>query len=265
MKINSKNRRFGLNLHPMKIILSPAKLMRPHPVANTGKMRFKKQTDILLSTLKNWIASDYVARMKLSPEKGQETYQMIQQWGSKKNKVNSAPALYAYIGEAFKALDADQLTEEGQAYLTAHLFILSGLYGVLRANDCVEPYRLEMAQRGVAPDGQSLLAFWRNDVEKYLLKELQKEEPILNLASTEYSDLIQAPRLRERMYTPYFFEAKNGQLKTVSVFSKQARGTMARWCATHLIEAPTDIKKFDELGYRYSPEKSSEMELVFIR
>jgi uncharacterized protein len=265
MKFYPKSEAEALNLCPMKIILSPAKLMRPHPATLKGKLRFKKQTEILLSTLKNWTVSDFMTRMKLSSEKGQETFELIQQWGSQKNKVNSAPALYAYIGEAFKALDADQLNEEGRAYLTAHLFILSGLYGVLRANDCIEPYRLEMAQRGVAPNGQSLLAFWRNDVEKYLLNELQEEEALLNLASTEYSELIQAPRLRERMYTPYFFEQKNEQLKTVSVFSKQARGTMARWCANHLIEAPTEIKKFNALGYRYSPEKSSELELVFIR
>jgi cytoplasmic iron level regulating protein YaaA (DUF328/UPF0246 family) len=102
-------------------------------------------------------------------------------------------------------------------------------------------------------------------VEKLLLKALAKEEFLLNLASSEYSDLIQTPKLRSRMVTPHFFEQKSGQLKSVSVFSKQARGTMAKWCATNGVTEPKTIQAFTELGYRFIAEKSSENEWIFIR
>jgi cytoplasmic iron level regulating protein YaaA (DUF328/UPF0246 family) len=249
----------------MKIILSPAKLMRSYFFTHDSKLLFKKQTSELMFELKKWTNSDLVRNMKLSEDKAQETFQIIQNWGTKKNKLNSAPAIFAYIGEAYKALAADNLSEPELTYFSEHLLILSGLYGVLRATDLVEPYRLEMAQRGVAPEGQSLYHFWRNDVEKLLIRSLNKEEGILNLASTEYSDLIQLPKLRDRMYTPHFFEQNKDVLKVVSVYSKQARGTMARWCASQKIAHPLEVKRFRELGYQFSPEKSTANDMVFIR
>lgn len=265
MKIYSENRRFQLNLHAMKILLSPAKLMRSFALDTTASSRFQKERKELMAVLKNWSVADFKLQMNISEEKAKETLALTQKWGSKSNKINGAPALFAYIGEAFKALNAEQLAIQELAYLHENLFILSGLYGVLRANENVEPYRLEMAQRGVAPEGQSLYTFWRARVEKYLLQDLQKGEQILNLASSEYSDLLQDARLRERLITPHFFELKNGKLKSVSVFSKQARGTMARWCAARTISNPLEVSAFKEMGYQYSSENSSANELVFIR
>jgi cytoplasmic iron level regulating protein YaaA (DUF328/UPF0246 family) len=249
----------------MKILLSPAKLMRSYPQAGTASSRFQKERKELMAVLKSWSVNDFKSQMKLSEEKAKETLALTQKWGSKSNKANGAPALFAYIGEAFKALNAEQLAPKELAYLHQNLSIVSGLYGILRAEEHVEPYRLEMAQRGVAPAGQSLYAFWRAPVEKYLLKELQKGEQILNLASAEYSDLLQDKHLRARLITPHFFEEKNGQLKSVSVFSKQARGTMARWCAMRNTSEALEVKDFKDLGYQYSIEKSGENDLFFIR
>jgi cytoplasmic iron level regulating protein YaaA (DUF328/UPF0246 family) len=249
----------------MKILLSPAKLMRTYPQASTASSRFQKERKELMAVLKSWSVNAFKSQMKLSEEKAKETFALIQKWGSKSNKASSSPALFAYIGEAFKALNAEQLAPQELSYLQENLYILSGLYGVLSAEENVEPYRLEMAQRGVAPAGQSLHTFWRAPVEKYLLKELLKGEQILNLASSEYSDLLQDKRLQARLITPHFFELKNGQLKSVSVFSKQARGTMARWCAVRNISAALEVKDFEDLGYQYSKEKSGENDLVFIR
>lgn len=249
----------------MKILLSPAKLMRSFPQGTVASSRFQKERKELMAVLKSWSVAEFQAHMKLSEDKALETFDLTQKWGSKSNKANGAPALFAYIGEAFKALNAEQLATQDLAYLHDTLLILSGLYGVSRAAERVEPYRLEMAQRGVAPAGQSLYTFWRGPVEKYLLKELQKGEQILNLASSEYSDVLQDQRLRTRLLTPHFFEMKNGQLKSVSVFSKQARGTMARWCAMNNVSAPLEVKNFTDLGYQYSSEKSGANDLVFIR
>jgi uncharacterized protein len=249
----------------MKIILSPAKLMRPHQVPFIGKPIFLKEAKVLMKNLKEWSAKELSARMKLSEVKAKETFQIIQSWGAKKNQVNTSPALFAYIGEAFKALDADTCSQDELAYLQQHLFILSGIYGILKPLDQIEMYRLEMAQRGVAPEGVSLYEFWRIKVENYMSKALTNEELLLNLASSEYSDLIQAPKLCSRMVTPQFFEANNGQLKAVSVFSKQARGTMARWCAQHTIDNPEEIKNFTALGYTFVAAQSSTTDWVFIR
>ena len=249
----------------MKIILSPAKLMRPHQVPFTGKPIYLKEAKILMKNLKVWSAQELSTRMKLSEVKANETYPIIQSWGTKKNQVNTSPALFAYIGEAFKALDADTCLKEELAYLQQHLFILSGIYGILKPLDQIEIYRLEMAQRGAAPEGVSLYEFWRLKVENYISKALAKEEPLLNLASSEYSDLIQAQKLRSRMVTPQFFEEKDGQLKAVSVFSKQARGTMARWCAQNTIDNPEEIKKFTALGYAFAAAQSSSTDWIFIR
>ncbi len=249
----------------MKIILSPAKLMRPHQVPFIGKPIFLKEAKVLMKNLKAWSAKEFSTRMKLSEVKAKETFQIIQSWGAKKNQVNTSPALFAYIGEAFKALDADTCSQDELAYLQQHLFILSGIYGILKPLDQIDMYRLEMAQRGVAPEGISLYEFWRIKVENHMSKALVKEELLLNLASSEYSDLIQAPKLRSRMVTPQFFEANNGQLKAVSVFSKQARGTMARWCAQHTIDNPEEIKNFTALGYTFVAAQSSTTDWVFIR
>ena len=249
----------------MKLILSPAKLMRSYQMPANGKPAHLKEAKVLMQQLKAWSVKELSTRMKLSEAKAVETYHLIQNWGTKKNQVHTSPALFAYIGEAFKALDAAACSDLELAYLQNNLLILSGIYGVLKPLDQIEIYRLEMAQRGVAPDGQSLYEFWRIIVEKQLLKALAKEEYLLNLASSEYSDLIQAPKLRSRMVTPHFFEEKSGQLKAVSVFSKQARGTMAKWCATNELTEPKAIQAFTELGYRYAAEKSSENEWMFIR
>jgi cytoplasmic iron level regulating protein YaaA (DUF328/UPF0246 family) len=265
MKFCLENKRFPTKFTTMKILLSPAKLMRSYPPIATSPLPFTKETKSLIQILKKWTVADFAVQMKLSEEKAKETYVMFQKWGEKANQSNVSPAIFAYIGEAFKALNAAQLSEGELAYLQKNLWILSGLYGVLSAAENIEPYRLEMAQRGVAPKGQSLYAYWRPHIEKHLLNILDSDEQILNLASSEYSDLLQDERLRTRFITPHFLESKNGQLKAVSVFAKQARGTMARWCATQQINEPLAIKGFDDLGYRYSSANSSENELVFIR
>jgi cytoplasmic iron level regulating protein YaaA (DUF328/UPF0246 family) len=249
----------------MKLILSPAKLMRSYQMPSKGRPVLLKDAKLMMQQLKAWSVKELSIRMKLSETKAAETFSLIQAWGSKKNQVSTSPALFAYIGEAFKALDAATCSQEELAYLQDNLFILSGVYGLLKPLDQIEMYRLEMAQRGVAPSGQSLYEFWRLKVENQLLKSLAKDEFLLNLASSEYSDLIQSPKLRSRMVTPHFFEEKSGQLKAVSVFSKQARGTMAKWCARNELTEPKAVQEFTELGYRFAAEKSSENEWMFIR
>lgn len=249
----------------MFILLSPAKLLRPHHAASDTELRCKKETNLVVKQLKKWSFSEVQVRMKLSEDKARETYGYIQNWGKKANVHQSAPALFAYIGEAFKALDADSLNENELNYLHQNLLILSGLYGVLSAKTRVEPYRLEMAQSGLFPDGQSLYAFWKKPICAFLNKRLSKEEFIVNLASAEYSKVVEDPKLRARMITPQFLELNHGKPKAVSVFSKQARGTMLRWCAQMQLNEPEQLKTFTLLGYRFDAARSTSNDWIFIR
>jgi cytoplasmic iron level regulating protein YaaA (DUF328/UPF0246 family) len=190
----------------------------------------------------------------------------MKNWLIEQGSAASTPAIFAYIGEAFKALDALTLDPAAQLYLNENVYILSGLYGTLNANDGVLPYRLEMAQKlAITKNQQSLYAFWRPLVEAFLTSKLDANEPILNLASSEYSDLIQDQKLVSRMLSPIFKENKGGKLQSVSVFSKQARGTMARWCAIEKISAPQQIKDFKLMGYAFQADLSDEKNYFFVR
>jgi cytoplasmic iron level regulating protein YaaA (DUF328/UPF0246 family) len=250
----------------MKILLSPAKLMRNLQSENTTEPYFQVQSTRLANVLAKWTIQHYVQRMGLSKEKAKETQVLMKNWLVEQGNTAPTPAIFAYIGEAFKALDALTLDSEAQLYLNEHIHILSGLYGLLSANDGVLPYRLEMAQKlTITKNQQSLYAFWRPQVEAFLTSQLSDNESILNLASSEYSDLIQDQKLVNRMLTPVFKENKGGKLQSVSVFSKQARGTMARWCATEKISDPQQIKDFKLMGYAFQADLSDEKNFFFVR
>lgn len=245
--------------------MSPAKLMRPYNATAAAQLAFKKETNLVIKQLKKWSLKEVQLRMKLSADKALEAYNYIQNWGKKGNESQSAPALYAYIGEAFKALDAENLQENELVYLQENLYILSGLYGVLSAQTRVEPYRLEMAQAAVLPENQSLYSFWKKPIRDFLNKTLSKEDCIINLASAEYSKVVEDPKLLARMITPQFLELNNGKPKAVSVFSKQARGTMLRWCAQLQLKEPEQLKSFDLLGYHFDEARSTSNDWIFIR
>ena len=139
------------------------------------------------------------------------------------------------------------------------------MYGVLSAQTRVEPYRLEMAQAAVLPENQSLYSFWKKPIRDFLNKTLSKEDCIINLASAEYSKVVEDPKLLARMITPQFLELNNGKPKAVSVFSKQARGTMLRWCAQLQLKEPEQLKSFDLLGYHFDAARSTSNDWIFIR
>jgi cytoplasmic iron level regulating protein YaaA (DUF328/UPF0246 family) len=250
----------------MKILLSPAKLMRNLPSENTSEPSFQVQATRLASILAKWSVQHYIQRMGLSKEKAKETQALLKNWLVEHESAAPTPAIFAYIGEAFKALDTLTLDPAAQVYLNENVYILSGLYGLLNANDGVLPYRLEMAQKlAISKNQQSLYAFWRPQVEAFLTSHLESNEPILNLASSEYTDLIQDQKLVNRMLTPIFKENKGGKLQSVSVFSKQARGTIARWCATEKISDPKQIRDFKLMGYAFQADLSDEKNYFFVR
>jgi len=250
----------------MKILLSPAKLMRSLPQKTCTIPVNLAQAQYLHKILSKWSLKDFEQKMKLSALKAKETKHIVQQWSVQVNDTTSTPAIFAYIGEAFKALDVVSLNEKALHYLNQNAFVLSGLYGILSATDGIAPYRLEMAQKIELPKKHaSLYAFWRPKIELFLKELLEPDEVILNLASSEYSDLIQDTGLKSKMITPVFKELKAGKLQSISVFSKQARGTMARWCANQGIEDVAQIKNFNELGYSFEASLSDSGNYYFVR
>lgn len=249
----------------MVFLFSPAKQMRAYHIHSRSNLNFKKETIFLMKELKKWSVDKIMTQMKLSINKAKETHHLINAWGKKSNKINGAPAIFGYIGEAYKTLDAANLQSHELQFLKEHLIILSALYGALNPMDCIEPYRLEMAQSGLLPKGTSLYSFWKKPLNDFLVQYLKTNQKIVNLASSEYSNVLVDSSLIQRMITPSFLEYKNGQLKTISVFSKQGRGAMLKWCAQQKIQEPEEIKKFDLLGYRFNSEISSDTSWCFTR
>ncbi|MGJ3232231.1 MAG: peroxide stress protein YaaA [Oceanicaulis sp.] len=183
------------------------------------------------------------------------------------DSTEGRPAALAFNGEVYRGLDAPSMSAEDLQYAQQHLRILSGLYGVLRPLDAIQPYRLEMGTRLKTRKGANLYAFWGDDIAKQLKSDLDghASKTIVNLASNEYAKAAKLKSLGVPVITPDFKEEKDGKLRTLMVYAKQARGAMARWILDNRIEDPAKLKEYDLDGYRYDPDGSSEDTLLFTR
>ena len=177
------------------------------------------------------------------------------------------PAVLAFAGDVYQGLQARTLDRAGLDWGQAHLRILSGLYGVLRPLDGIQPYRLEMGVRLHTRRGETLYDFWGNRIAKQLRADLegQAEAVVVNLASEEYFGAVDRKALKVPVIDVRFEEEKGGERKVLSFFAKQARGTMARWAIDRRIERAADLKAFDAGGYRIDAARSSDAALVFWR
>jgi cytoplasmic iron level regulating protein YaaA (DUF328/UPF0246 family) len=205
--------------------------------------------------------------MDISPTLGELNRERFQAWHTPFDTHNARQALFAFKGDVYIGLDAPSLSSADVAFAQDHLRILSGLYGVLRPLDLIQPYRLEMGSAFKAPGNSSLYDFWSERVTDALIAELQKERsPLLvNLASIEYFKVVREKRLQARVISPVFKDFSNGQYKIVSFFAKKARGLMSAWIIRNRLKKPDDLLGFDVEGYRYSAEHSSAAAPVFLR
>jgi cytoplasmic iron level regulating protein YaaA (DUF328/UPF0246 family) len=180
---------------------------------------------------------------------------------------NSRQALFAFAGDVYLGLDAKSLTTDNIEYSQKNLRILSGLYGVLKPLDTIEPYRLEMGSSLKIGRKKNLYDFWGNELGKQLNEEMQNaEEPVLvNLASNEYFKAVDKKEINGRIISPQFKDAKKGQYKIISFFAKKARGLMSRYIIENKVEKATDLLGFNYSGYKYNPEMSSADSPVFTR
>ncbi len=270
----------------MLFLLSPAKTLdyeTPLPdtwdtvsadaKAGAFTPKYGAQAARLIEVLRTQSVEDIAHLMDLSEDLATLNVDRYAAWSPRATVRNSRPAIFAFDGDVYDGLRARSLSADELAWAQAHLVLLSGLYGVLRPLDRLQPYRLEMGTPLRTERGESLYAWWGDTVARHL-NALQRgvDHPVVvNLASQEYFRVTQARDargrhvLKARVVECVFEDWKNGEWKIISFFAKRARGAMARFAVTHRIDAPEGLQAFDEDGYRHAPAASTPDRLVFRR
>lgn len=252
----------------MKLVLSPAKSLdfdSELPTSQFTEACFLKQAERLNRLLKKKSARSLSKLMDISKDLGQLNYERNQEWSLPFTTSNSRPAVYAFNGDVYRGLDAYTIDPKHLDKLQDTVRIISGLYGLLKPLDLVQPYRLEMGTKFPVGKNKNLYEFWKKQVTKALNDELADDELFINLASNEYFKAIDTKALKVPVINVKFQELKDGQYKTIGIFSKLARGLMTRYIIDTGAKTLDDIKNFDYENYRYTEALSSERELVFTR
>ncbi|MEN8180347.1 MAG: peroxide stress protein YaaA [Pseudomonadota bacterium] len=254
----------------MLIVISPAKTLdyAVPPVTKTyTKPAFLKQSQQLIDNLHNYSALDLAELMKLSMKLAELNFARYHDWKTPFTSNNAKQAVLAMKGDVYTGLDAETLTEEDLAFAQEHLRILSGLYGVMRPLDLMQPYRLEMGTKLPNEQGKDLYAFWGETITEALNKSLKKQgdDILINLASNEYFKSVKPKLVKGRIITPQFKEKRPGGYKMIGVFAKKARGLMGRYIIENRLADPESIKAFDLEGYVYNEALSNQNQWVFGR
>lgn len=254
----------------MITIISPSKTINQ----STGLTFEKSNTPIyieeaskLTKLIKQMSISELASLMVISDKLSEATFDKYQYWTSLHNISNSKQAILSFKGEVYTGLDADSFSEDELLFADEHLIILSGLYGVLKSLDLIQPYRLEMATKIKYRKYKNLYSLWSDKITLELNNKFENSNnPILiNLASNEYFKSINTKKLVARIITPSFKENKNGNYKIVAMYAKKARGLMARYIIKNKVENIEEIKLFNEEGYYFNNYLSKGNDLVFTR
>ncbi len=253
----------------MLLVISPAKNLdfeTPAATQAASQPRYLAQSEVLIEKLQAFSIQDIASLMKLSDKLAGLNLSRFQSWSPPFNADNAKQAVLAFNGDVYMGLDASTLDEAGFDFAQKHLRILSGLYGVLKPLDYIQPYRLEMGTNLTNAKGGNLYDFWGEQLKSSLEAESALVDKVLiNLASNEYFKAVKAKRLDARIITPVFKDAKNGQYKIISFYAKKARGLMSRYIIDHKIEQSEEIKAFDVDGYYFSEVQSTADDWVFLR
>jgi cytoplasmic iron level regulating protein YaaA (DUF328/UPF0246 family) len=254
----------------MLMVLSPAKTLdyeSPLTIEAHSLPDFIPRSAELISTLRELSPAKLASLMHISDQLAQLNADRNASWSKKFNVKNSRQALLAFNGDVYEGLDARTLNEKQLTWAQAHLRILSGLYGVLRPLDLMQPYRLEMGTRLQNVHGKDLYAFWGDEVTTALNQALAsvKSSALINLASEEYFKSVKPKNLTVPVITPVFEDWKGGKYKVISFYAKRARGLMARYAIDKKITKPEQLRLFNTEGYAYVPASSSETRWVFRR
>ena len=253
----------------MLVILSPSKTISTDSLVRGQSTipEFLHKSEKLIAKLKRYTPEQLSKLMSISPKLAQLNFERFQQWKLPFTPENAYQAIFAFKGEVFNGLDAETLTDEELIFAQDHLVILSGLYGVLRLLDLIQPYRLEMGIKAALAGSKNLYAFWGESITEGLQKALDSQNDIIliNLASNEYYKSINIKNLKASVITPEFKESKGDAFKVVTIYAKKARGLMTRFIIQNKLKNPEQLKFFDADGYYYNESLSSENKFVFTR
>ena len=253
----------------MLVILSTSKTqdLKSTPPYRTSQPRMQEQALLLNRRLQSLDTSALSKLMKTSPKLTALTREKIEKFRIPHTPENAAAALTVFKGDAFSALTLSRYSDEDFDHADRHIRILSGLYGILSPLDLIQPYRLEMGTRMETDCGSSLYDFWGDKVTTLLNSDLEKMKSriIVNCASNEYSRVVKKKDLHGEMITLSFKQEKQGQLKSIAIYSKRARGMFTDFFIKNRISQQSQLADFHEDGYRLRDDLSTPAELVFVK
>jgi cytoplasmic iron level regulating protein YaaA (DUF328/UPF0246 family) len=250
------------------IVLSPAKRLdfsEPPVAVEPTLPRLAEDTASLAKTARRQTKADLRRLMGISDDLARLNRERFQAFDPE--ATDGTPAAFAFAGDVYQGLDARSLNADAIKFAQDRVRILSGLYGVLRPLDRIQPYRLEMGTRLKTRRGASLYDFWGDRLSKQLNADAEghADPTLVNLASQEYFGAVDAKALKIPVVTCHFREAKDGESRIISFFAKKARGTMARFAIEQRIDRAEDLKAFDRDGYAFDKAASTETDWIFIR
>lgn len=254
----------------MLIVISSAKILdfNPHRIAHDYTQPvFLNQSEQLMGSLRKLRPKEISELLDVNSSIAALNFERYANWHVPFTPENAKQAILTFKGEVYRGLRAWTLSNDDLAYAQDHLRILSGLYGLLRPLDLMQPYRLEMGIKLKTNKASDIYRFWGDSITEKLNEALKPmEKPVLiNLASAEYFKVINKKKLAATIITPEFMEGKQGQYKSIVVYLKKARGMMSRFILKHQLTDPEDIKGFDEEGYLYNPRLSKGNNWIFTR
>lgn len=254
----------------MLIIISPAKTLDYKSQINIvgeSEAPFLKESQALIKKLQKLKPVKISELMKVSSDIAYLNHDRFAQWQYPFLEGTARQAILAFKGEVYNGLDAYSLNQEEIDYAQNHLRMLSGLYGVLRPLDMMMPYRLEMGTKLAIRKSKNLYEFWGEKIRKKVQESIdeQNEKVLVNLASNEYYKAVKAKKLKAKIITPIFKQAKGDDYKVIAIFAKKARGLMSRFIIKNRIENPEELKHFNLDGYLYNEELSNETDYIFTR
>ena len=255
---------------PMLTILGPAKTVDTSPHGVTERHSYPKyleQAEELVDQLRQYSISQLKSLMTVSDKLATLTFERYAAWHSSYSAEEAQQAILAFSGEVFNGLQARSLSEEELLFSQKHVRILSGLYGVLRPLDLILPYRLEMGTKMHNAEGRNLYEFWKAFIPKEIAEAtgMQTTRVLVNLASNEYFKSIQPRTLPYQIITPVFKESDGAGYRNVTIYAKKARGMMLRFIIQNRINNPEYLKAFDEEGYCFINDLSSEKKWIFCK
>tara|TARA_B100000401_G_scaffold366703_1_gene264974 strand:+ start:699 stop:1457 length:759 start_codon:yes stop_codon:yes gene_type:complete len=252
----------------MKILLSPAKSLdfkSEIPTIKTSPICFEKEAQHLNSILKTKNPKELSDLMSISSKIADLNYERNHSWSLPFTTSNARQAVYAFSGDVYRGLDAYSIENDKIDFMQNSVRIISGLYGLIKPLDLIQPYRLEMGTKLSFDSNKNLYDFWRKKITEKLNNELIDNEPLINLASNEYFKAIDTKVIKSDIYSVNFKQFKNGSYKTIAIFSKKARGMMTRFIINNQIDDINGLKLFDYDDYSYHESLSNDKELVFTR